>query len=103
MSKCILIIGGAGGVGSAVVGILASRGYTVATTVLDAAEADSIHARYDGAVKAHTVDLSNATVALKKIKLLVGSARIGRSVCLRRKLTSRSDGADFPFNLRQGI
>jgi NAD(P)-dependent dehydrogenase (short-subunit alcohol dehydrogenase family) len=71
MSKCILIIGGAGGVGSAVVDILASRAYTVATTVLDAAEADSIHSRYEGAVKAHTVDLSNATLALTKIKLLV--------------------------------
>ena len=73
MSKCILIIGGAGGVGSAVVDILAGRGYTLATTVLDAAEADAIHSRHDGAVKAHAVDLSNATAALKKIKLLVGA------------------------------
>jgi NAD(P)-dependent dehydrogenase (short-subunit alcohol dehydrogenase family) len=71
MSKCILIIGGAGGVGSAVVNILASRGYTVATTVLEATEADSIHTRYGGAVKAHTVDLSNAAAALTKIKMLV--------------------------------
>jgi NAD(P)-dependent dehydrogenase (short-subunit alcohol dehydrogenase family) len=71
MSKRILIIGGAGGVGSAVVDILASRGDTVATTVLEAAEADSIHARYGGAVKAHTVDLSNPAATLAKVKLLV--------------------------------
>jgi NAD(P)-dependent dehydrogenase (short-subunit alcohol dehydrogenase family) len=71
MSKCVLIIGGAGGVGSAVVNILASRGYTVATTVLEATEADSIHTRYGGAVKAHTVDLSNAAATLTKIKMLV--------------------------------
>jgi len=71
MSKCILVIGGAGGVGSAVVNSLASRGDTVATTVLEATEADSIDTRYAGAVKAHTVDLSNAAAALPKIKLLV--------------------------------
>ena len=71
MSKCILVIGGAGGVGSAVVNSLASRGDTVATTVLEATEADSIDTRYGGAVKAHTVDLSNAAAALPKIKLLV--------------------------------
>src|SRR5882724_4902401 len=71
MSKCILVIGGAGGVGSAVVNSLASRGDTVATTVLEATEADSIDTRYAGAVKAHTVDLSNAAATLPKIKLLV--------------------------------
>jgi NAD(P)-dependent dehydrogenase (short-subunit alcohol dehydrogenase family) len=71
MSKCILVIGGAGGVGSAVVDILASRGCAVASTVLEATEADSIRTRYGGAVKAHTVDLSNAAEALTKIKLLV--------------------------------
>ena len=71
MSKCILVIGGAGGVGSAVVDILAGRGYTVTTTVLEATEADSIHTRYGGAVKAHTVDLANAAAALAKIKRLV--------------------------------
>jgi NAD(P)-dependent dehydrogenase (short-subunit alcohol dehydrogenase family) len=71
MSKHVLIIGGASGVGSAVVDTLARGGHTVATTVLDAAEADSIHARYQGAVKAHTVDLSNAPLALTKIKSLV--------------------------------
>jgi len=48
MSKCILVIGGAGGVGSAVVNSLASRGDTVATTVLEATEADSIDTRYGG-------------------------------------------------------
>jgi NAD(P)-dependent dehydrogenase (short-subunit alcohol dehydrogenase family) len=71
MSKCILVIGGAGGVGSAVVNSLASRGYAVAATVLEVTEADSIHARYGGAVKAHRVDLSNAGAALTQIKLLV--------------------------------
>jgi NAD(P)-dependent dehydrogenase (short-subunit alcohol dehydrogenase family) len=71
MSKCILIIGGAGGVGSAVVDILVNRGYTVATTVLEATEAASIHTRYGAAVKAHTIDLSNPAAALTKIKLLV--------------------------------
>jgi NAD(P)-dependent dehydrogenase (short-subunit alcohol dehydrogenase family) len=71
MSKCILVVGGAGGVGSAVVKSLASRGDTVAATVLEAAEAASIQTRYGGAVKAHTVDLSSAVAALTKIKLLV--------------------------------
>jgi saccharopine dehydrogenase-like NADP-dependent oxidoreductase len=101
MSKCILIIGGAGGVGSAVIDILASRGNTVATTVLDAAEADSIHSRYDGAVKAHTVDLSNAAAALKKIKLLVEALPALNAVVAAS--SPRSNGADFSFNLRQGI
>jgi NAD(P)-dependent dehydrogenase (short-subunit alcohol dehydrogenase family) len=71
MTKCILIIGGAGGVGSAVVDRLVNQGYTVATTVLEASEAESIHSRYGGAVKAHTVDLSDAEAVLGKIKLLV--------------------------------
>ena len=70
MSKCILVIGGAGGVGSAVVDLLVGRGYTIATTVLEAAEAKSIRTRYGGAVKAHTVDLSNAAATLAKIKIL---------------------------------
>ena len=73
MSKCILVIGGAGGVGSSVVDTLASRGDTVATTVLEPAEVESIHTRYGGAVKAHAVDLSNAAAALTKIKLVVDS------------------------------
>jgi NAD(P)-dependent dehydrogenase (short-subunit alcohol dehydrogenase family) len=71
LSKCVLIIGGAGGVGSAVVDVLASRGFAVAATVLDAAEAHFIHSRYSGAVTAHAIDLSNAAAALVKIKSLV--------------------------------
>jgi NAD(P)-dependent dehydrogenase (short-subunit alcohol dehydrogenase family) len=71
MSKCTLIIGGAGGVGSSVVNILANRGYAVATTVLEETERDAIHARYGGAVKAHTVDLSNPEAVLSKIKRLL--------------------------------
>jgi NAD(P)-dependent dehydrogenase (short-subunit alcohol dehydrogenase family) len=71
MSKCTLVIGGAGGVGSAVIDILARRSYTIVTTVLDAAEASSIRTRYGGAVRAHIVDLSDAAGTLVKVKLLV--------------------------------
>jgi hypothetical protein len=89
---------------SAVVNILASRGYAVATTVLETTEADSIHTRYGGVIKAHTVDLSNAAAALTKIKLLVDTMpAFGRSRCLRRNRASRPDGADFSLNVYQGI
>jgi NAD(P)-dependent dehydrogenase (short-subunit alcohol dehydrogenase family) len=73
MSKSVLIIGGAGGVGSAVVDILANRDYTVTTTVLEATEADSIHTRYSGAVKAHAIDLSNVAAVPAKLERLVDS------------------------------
>jgi len=71
MTKSILIVGGAGGVGSAVVDTLVNQGNMVVTTVLDAAEAEAIQGRYDGAVKAHVVDLSDPEAVLTKIKLLV--------------------------------
>jgi NAD(P)-dependent dehydrogenase (short-subunit alcohol dehydrogenase family) len=71
MAKSILVIGGASGVGSAALDMLASRGYRIATTVLDPAEADSINTRYAGAVRTQTIDLSDAALTLTKLKLLV--------------------------------
>ena len=70
-SKNILVVGGAGGVGSAVIDLLVNRGYAVATTVLESSEADTLQSHYGAAVKAHAVDLSNAEIALKKIKAVV--------------------------------
>lgn len=66
-----LVVGGAGGVGSALVERLAVRGDAVETTVLEEAEAAAIRSRYEGRVKAHVVDLSDAETALGKLKAIV--------------------------------
>ena len=69
----VLVVGGAGGVGSAVVNLLVNRGCEVVTTVLAPAEAASIQERYGGRVQCHSVDLSNAEAALIKLKEIVSS------------------------------
>jgi NAD(P)-dependent dehydrogenase (short-subunit alcohol dehydrogenase family) len=71
MAKNILVIGGEGGVGSEVVKRLVDRGRTVETTVLAAADASTIEARYGGKVKAHSVDLSDAEAARDALKAIV--------------------------------
>lgn len=71
MAENILVIGGEGGVGSALVERLVDQGRTVETTVLDAAAASAIETRYGGKVKAHIVDLSNAEAARDRLKTIV--------------------------------
>jgi NAD(P)-dependent dehydrogenase (short-subunit alcohol dehydrogenase family) len=66
-----LVLGGAGGVGSAVVDTLVKRGDAVSVTVLNDAEAGRVKDRYDGAVPAHIVDLANAEDALSSLKSIV--------------------------------
>jgi len=72
-TKKVLVIGGAGGVGSAVVNLLVNRGCKVVTTVLEPEEAASIEERYGGMVQCHIVDLSNSDAALTKFKEIVSS------------------------------
>ena len=72
-TKKVLVVGGAGGVGSAVVNLLVNRGCKVVTTVLEPEEAASIEERYGGMVQCHIVDLSNSDAALSKFKEIVSS------------------------------
>jgi NAD(P)-dependent dehydrogenase (short-subunit alcohol dehydrogenase family) len=72
-TKKVLVVGGAGGVGSAVVNLLVNRGCKVVTTVLEPEEAASIEERYGGMVQCHIVDLSNSDAALIKFKEIVSS------------------------------
>jgi NAD(P)-dependent dehydrogenase (short-subunit alcohol dehydrogenase family) len=72
-TKKVLVVGGAGGVGSAVVNLLVNRGYKVVTTVLSPQEAASIAERHGGRVQCHIVDLSEAEAALVKLKEIASS------------------------------
>ncbi|MEJ7935995.1 SDR family NAD(P)-dependent oxidoreductase [Sphingobium sp. AN558] len=63
-------MGGAGGVGSAVVDMLAARGDTVTATVLDQAEADRVMAKH-GSIAVHQVDLSDADLALDQFSNII--------------------------------
>ena len=72
-TKKVLVVGGAGGVGSAVVNLLVNRGCEVVTTVLAREEAASIQERYGGMVQCHILDLSNGEAALVKLKEIVSS------------------------------
>jgi NAD(P)-dependent dehydrogenase (short-subunit alcohol dehydrogenase family) len=72
-TKTILVVGGAGGVGSAVVELLVNRGCSVVTTVLSPAEAALVQERHRGAVRSHIVDLSDSEAALVKLKEIVAS------------------------------
>jgi NAD(P)-dependent dehydrogenase (short-subunit alcohol dehydrogenase family) len=72
-TKKVLVVGGAGGVGSAVVNLLVNRGCKVVTTVLAPEEAASMEQTFGGRVRSHIVDLSNAEAALTKIKEIVAS------------------------------
>lgn len=69
--RSYLVVGGAGGVGSAVVERLAGRGDAVEATVLEEGEAASIRSRYQGRVKAHIVDLSDAEAARDRLTAIV--------------------------------
>jgi NAD(P)-dependent dehydrogenase (short-subunit alcohol dehydrogenase family) len=81
-TKKVLVVGGAGGVGSAVVNLLVNRGCKVVTTVLSPEEAASIAQRYGGMVQCHIVDLSNAETALIEIKEIVSSMEYLDAVAL---------------------
>jgi NAD(P)-dependent dehydrogenase (short-subunit alcohol dehydrogenase family) len=81
-TKKVLVVGGAGGVGSAVVNLLVNRGCKVVTTVLSPEEAASITQRYGGMVPCHIADLSNAETALIKIKEIVSSMEYLDAVAL---------------------
>jgi NAD(P)-dependent dehydrogenase (short-subunit alcohol dehydrogenase family) len=63
----VLVVGGAGGVGSAVVDGLVMRGRPVVTTVLDEHEADFVRSRYGGGVSAEIVDFSDPELAREKM------------------------------------
>ena len=72
-TKQVLVVGGAGGVGSAVVNLLVNRGCKVVTTVLSPPEAASVLERHGGRVQCHIVDLSDAEAALSEIEEIVSS------------------------------
>jgi len=72
-TKNVLVVGGAGGVGSALVNLLVNRGCKVVTTVLAAQEAASVEKQYGGSVQCHVVDLANAAAAGSKIKAIVAA------------------------------
>jgi NAD(P)-dependent dehydrogenase (short-subunit alcohol dehydrogenase family) len=72
-TKKVLVVGGAGGVGSAVVNLLVNRGCKVVTTVLSPPEAAAVLERHGGRVQCHIVDLSDAEAALIEMKEIVSS------------------------------
>jgi NAD(P)-dependent dehydrogenase (short-subunit alcohol dehydrogenase family) len=67
----VLIVGGAGGVGSALVKRLVDRGRKVIATALLPEEALAIESQYDGAVKCYAVDLADADGALAALRAIV--------------------------------
>ena len=73
VAKNILVVGGAGGVGSAVVKLLLNHGYKVATTVLTPGEKAAISEQYGGAGQCHIVDLADAESALIQMQEVVAS------------------------------
>lgn len=72
-ARNVLVVGGAGGVGSAVVRLLVESGCNVVTTVLSPEEAALVKDRHGEAVRSHIVDLSDAEAALVKLKGIVTS------------------------------
>lgn len=69
--KTVLVVGGAGGVGSAVLKRLVEGGYRVVATTLLEDEAREIERAYDGAVACHAVDLGDADAALVALRDIV--------------------------------
>jgi NAD(P)-dependent dehydrogenase (short-subunit alcohol dehydrogenase family) len=67
----MLVVGGAGGVGSAVVKRLVAGGYRVVATTQLPEEALAIESQYNGAVKCHAVDLADADTALAALRAIV--------------------------------
>lgn len=75
--KNILVVGGAGGVGSALVGRLAERGDKVTVTVLNAAEAGRVRGAHGGSVAVHQVDLRDAEAAHARfVEIVAGMDRL---------------------------
>lgn len=76
-----LVIGGAGGVGSAVVSALRQRGNTVVASVLNDKEAAAVAAA-DATVRSFPVDLSQPELVASAIRRAIGSERLdGVVVC----------------------
>jgi len=69
----ILVVGGAGGVGSAVLTMLVERGDHVVTTVLDEAEASRVRAVHGDRVPISTVDLGDADGTLESLRHVVAA------------------------------
>jgi len=69
----VLVVGGAGGVGSAVVDGLVARGRPVISTVLNEDEAAFVRSRHDGRVSANIVDLSYPETAREKMIALASA------------------------------
>lgn len=67
----VLIVGGAGGVGSALVRRLVDQGRKVVATAQLPEEALAIESQYDRAVKCHAVDLADADAALVALRDIV--------------------------------
>jgi NAD(P)-dependent dehydrogenase (short-subunit alcohol dehydrogenase family) len=69
--KNFLVVGGAGGLGSAVVDRLYTRGDLVVATGLNAQETALIETRYGMRVRAHAVDLDAPDVARSRLEAVV--------------------------------
>ncbi|WP_420145564.1 SDR family NAD(P)-dependent oxidoreductase [Sphingobium sp.] len=69
----VLVVGGAGGIGSVVIDILLARGRPVITTVLNEAEADIVRTRFDGRVPVDVVDLAEPEDAREKLIALAAA------------------------------
>lgn len=81
-TKDILVVGGAGGVGSALVKLLIDRGCKVIATVLNPEEVSFMESRYGGTVQCHIVDLSNAEAARIKIKEIAATINCLEAVAI---------------------
>jgi NAD(P)-dependent dehydrogenase (short-subunit alcohol dehydrogenase family) len=69
--KNILVVGAAGGLGSALVDLLCTRGDVVTATGLDVQETSLIGNRYGMRVQAHAVDLDSVDVARSRLEAVV--------------------------------
>ena len=72
----VLVVGGAGGVGSAVVARLLARGDAVTVTVLNEAEESVVRAANPGLVAVHRIDLSDAEAARTDLRTAVGETML---------------------------
>lgn len=69
----VLVVGGAGGVGSALLELLVARGDRVLTTVLDHKEAGQVSSRHGAKVEVQIVDLSDSDGARETLGTLVSA------------------------------
>ena len=72
----VLVVGGAGGVGGALIARLLVRGEQVTTTVLDAAQQTQVQDSYEGQVPAVAIDLADAATTLREMRSVI--AGMGR-------------------------